>query len=867
MDRRFALPAGVNSGTDPEREAIGRLYVEAAQRLGVSVLGITEHNDLTYFPYIRNAAAGTEIVVFPGVELTLPPGIHVIALFEPTVELSVVQDCLVRMGLGTKVESRFHDDGSPKLATTTLRDALALVHEIGGLVIAPHVCGKSGLLEALDGQSRIEAWTDPQVLAADPGCGKLVTALGPFERGAFENTLDKYRRVHPVAPVWTSDARSLEEIGKYSTWIKLGAPTIEGLRQAFLDPESRIRHPQLYVGTSYPRLISVSWDGAGFLASQEIRFNENLNCLIGGKGAGKSAVIESLRFALDIAPPKDFKEQTRGLLDAVIPAGTTVRVALESAEPKARYTVERLKGGYAAQVRDASGAILADVRPVHLQLPSVYGQKEIYAIAQKGSDQLAVLDGFVGSDIETLNAEEREHRKDLERNAEALEHLYVDVEGYEERLRELPKLQEMKKRYESLGIATKLAEKTGLDASHKKLRRAQAKLVTFADALKQPPTTRLASEYGELPVTTPLKSSLDEARALIESTANDFRVQIDGVARTAAARAERVGQLVTEASAAIAREESTFKRTLAALTTEYPDVALDDYLRLEEQISELLPLKKEREERASGEKALRAKRTALLDKLRRTRTDRFKRRQETAQRLNESLNGILRIAVVFEGNRDTVRTYLEGLKAGIQRKTIDSLIAHPDFSLPALVAALAGGADRLVELFDVSEAVARKLVSALDARERFILETYDLPDAISIEFNVGPPGTPQYKPLKHLSVGQKSTAILLLLLLNDNHPFVVDQPEDDLDNRFIYEDIVRRLRDSKEQRQFVIATHNANIPVLGDAEQIVVLNATSDTTKVECAGSIDDLQVQQSVKHILEGGRQAFELRRKKYGF
>ncbi|HUQ97800.1 MAG TPA: hypothetical protein VM166_00005, partial [Gemmatimonadaceae bacterium] len=138
---------------------------------------------------------------------------------------------------------------------------------------------------------------------------------------------------------------------------------------------------------------------------------------------------------------------------------------------------------------------------------------------------------------------------------------------------------------------------------------------------------------------------------------------------------------------------------------------------------------------------------------------------------------------------------------------------------------------------------------------------------ISIEFNVAPAGEPQYRALTQLSVGQKSTAILLLLLLNDDHPFIIDQPEDDLDNRFIYEYIVTRLRDSKEKRQFIVATHNANIPVLGDAEQIVVLSATSDSTRVECFGSIDDPDVQRNVKHILEGGQQAFELRRKKYGF
>ena len=867
VDKRFTLPTGVNVRTEDERRHVGRLYVESAQRLGLTVLGITEHNDLTYFPYIRDAAGGTDIVVFPGVEFTVPPGLHILALFEPTADVNVVWDCIVKMGLGTKQDARFHGDGTPRHSDKSLKEAIKIIEAAAGIVIAPHVCGNSGLLKLPEGQARVEAWNEAKILAADPGGGRRVATLSPFERGAFENTLNTYKRAHPIATIWTSDTRRIDELGKCSTWIKLGAPTIEGLRQAFLDPESRIRHPDDYVGAKYPRLVSVRWEGAGFFADQEIHFNENLNCLIGGKGAGKSAVIESLRFAFGLDPAPEFKDQTRSLIKAVLPAGATVRVVLESGEPKTTYSVERLAGGYAPVVRDADGEILADVQPVHLQLPAIYGQKEIYGIAQKRNDQLAVLDDFVGDPIGKLDATESACLKELEKNASSLDALYDDLESIDERLKELPKLQEMKKRYELLGITEKLRRKTTLAANVEKLKRAQKKLTAFAENAKQQSVAKLASEYADLPVGEPLKAELDEARRLVLATATDWQTATTTVATVATKRASRIGELITATNAEVEKENDACQTILAELADEYPDVELNDYMELESQIAELLPLKAERREQAAGEKQLVAKRKALLERLRKIRAERFKHRLQTAQSITGRLTRILRIKVEFQGGVDSVRGYLDTLKTGVQKKTLDALVTHADFSLPAFVAALEQGADRLVEMFEITDANAKRISEAIGRAERFELETFDLPDAISIEFNVAPAGEPQYRTLAQLSVGQKSTAILLLLLLNDDQPFIIDQPEDDLDNRFIYEDIVTRLRGSKEQRQFIVATHNANIPVLGDAEQIVVLNATSDATKVECCGSIDDPAVQQNVKNILEGGQQAFELRRKKYGF
>ena len=154
------------------------------------------------------------------------------------------------------------------------------------------------------------------------------------------------------------------------------------------------------------------------------------------------------------------------------------------------------------------------------------------------------------------------------------------------------------------------------------------------------------------------------------------------------------------------------------------------------------------------------------------------------------------------------------------------------------------------------------------------IEELDLHPTATIELNEAGEGpNAVWQELEDLSTGQKATAVLLLLLLESDAPLIIDQPEDDLDNRFITEGIVPKMREEKQRRQFIFSTHNANIPVLGDAELIIGLRASGEAGQgyaeipVVHMGSIDATPVRELVEEILEGGKTAFEMRRLKYGF
>jgi len=136
-------------------------------------------------------------------------------------------------------------------------------------------------------------------------------------------------------------------------------------------------------------------------------------------------------------------------------------------------------------------------------------------------------------------------------------------------------------------------------------------------------------------------------------------------------------------------------------------------------------------------------------------------------------------------------------------------------------------------------------------------------DEIDIQYK--PSGSTAFKPLSTASAGQKTTAILTLILAHGTIPLLLDQPEDDLDNRLVYELIVDRLKQAKRCRQLIIVTHNANIPVNGDAEYILSMNSENKEIKVYCSGTLEQPIIKKEICDVMEGSEQAFEMRARRY--
>lgn len=192
---------------------------------------------------------------------------------------------------------------------------------------------------------------------------------------------------------------------------------------------------------------------------------------------------------------------------------------------------------------------------------------------------------------------------------------------------------------------------------------------------------------------------------------------------------------------------------------------------------------------------------------------------------------------------------------GQVRRTVDQLGVLAD--------AIRTGSAAVEEL-GCSTSTAAKLVALPPLAARRLEET-DVPDDIAVEIDLGSAGSESWTNVEEVSPGQRATALLALALASGSEPLVIDQPEDDLDNRYIYDEVVKVLGEICQTRQVIVATHNANIPVLGDAELVVALNADAGRSSVLACGGLEDPQVAEEARRILEGGDEAFKARHRRY--
>jgi len=316
--------------------------------------------------------------------------------------------------------------------------------------------------------------------------------------------------------------------------------------------------------------------------------------------------------------------------------------------------------------------------------------------------------------------------------------------------------------------------------------------------------------------------------------------------------------------------EETYEKLLRELQKSKIDGA--EFIRLRKMIEELRPLREKTEALKRDLATQEAQRRKLLSEWEDTKASEYREIEAAAKKVSRKLRDRVRVEVTMAGNRDPLEQLLREVGGNLSA-ALDRLRGLDQLSLPDFAQRCREGKEALMQRFGLPAGSAERIAQAdLDLFMR--IEELDLPATTKIELNTAPDGeTPPWQTLEALSTGQKATAVLLLLLLESEAPLVVDQPEDDLDNRFITEGVVPIMRQEKRRRQFVFSTHNANIPVLGDAELILGLAASGEGREghakiaPEHMGSIDSKPVRELVEEILEGGKDAFEMRRSKYGF
>jgi len=844
-------------GPEPN-PAFARVLVKAHADAGVKIMAVTDHNRIDWWPVLHEAGQEFGVFVFPGMEINVNK-CHLLMIWERDEEgYSLARRFLEGLfepgikALGSDRQPKPVLDGSPLTLATTASNLRALV-------LAPHATANGiGLFGRNVCNTSDEVAQSGLVLGFD--------VIGNTTADVLINPRSQFRDVRPSWFV-SGDTRAIQDVGTRCTYLKTGpVPTLESVRQAFLMPATRVRFPTTLrenwkhvVGAKFlasekpvwPHISSVAVEG-GFHAGLKVEFGPGLNAVIGGKGTGKSTLVEILRYVLgapaSIAPMAQAKEGLSNL-DANFPANAEAEVQFQAADGD-RYTIKRVGNSPSSQLSRGSAIIKVGLdRRVRVQ---VFGQRELAELHQdrdalenfissRRADEARAADQLVREALDTAH----DLGKKLNTVDESLKSTAVDLD-------ELSDVNDRLARLAAAGAEGLLKASALLSAAESSVDQLAAwpdavgeAIVEFAAAAEAP----IVADHALIPdVLKSIGASVrvDMARSVEELVDQNERRKAALTAalpkwrEVAAAERESLGRKLADAGIRNPEELSRLQRKQQELDRKVQGVEVRELER-----DQLVPL-----------------RAQSLAELARVRRARSRINEDAIRDLNDRSGEHVRIVISPLAVITPLVDFL-GSKVMARKLGGDQIIRLKKITPQLLSEAVGLGKAALVAL-GLPSAMSDRLLQLPLATLRE-LEELDTPDEIHVELRRGTATEPLWSALDDVSPGQAATAMLSLALVGGDEPLIIDQPEDDLDNRYIYSDVVRQLAEVGSQRQVIVATHNANIPVLGDAELVVAFEASSGRATVLACGGLDELAVADTARNILEGGADAFRARARRY--
>lgn len=826
----------VGDDTSFVQEYINKL-VKQDIRIGV----ITNHNkfDKGEFVALKKKAKEQGVGLFSGVEFSLKEGIHALLVFDDAWykgEIDNINEFLKSAFYGIPN----YDVPNYPNSNYDLKETVEKLDKIGHnyFIILAHVDTTNGLNEVLRGRTReafIQHSSFNRVLA--------IQKSGNLER--YKTLCQLSGR--EIACVEGSDnaLKGIEGIGTGKiTYLKIGDFNLEALKYALTDNKNRIRpkdKPQIH--NSY--IKSIAFQG-GLLDGKKIYFSPELNNLIGIRGSGKSSILEIVRYALNIpfgsqAVDKDYKDD---LIKHVLKSGGKAIVEIVDSAGIV-YIVERIYG----QKEDIykNGILQQGITlDAILQQPIYFGQKDL---SSKNADfENDLVNKLFGSRFNNIQAK--------------IDRQKTEIQGIINQLKSLGNLSLLKKETETAksnaeyrlnlfkekGIAEKLQLQTSFESDINRLQNYKAGIDAYTHDLQE------IIQNNEYPLNRELESktnpvNFEEAKSI----ASKLKLTLKQV-KTILTDVQKTGIEFTVVIDKLKAKKEELKEEFARIKREIniPELNPDDFIKINRELEtsklKLIEIGKSENKRIELERSLNGA-INILDNL---WHDKFNLLQAEVDKINE-VGGKLSIEINYKGRKDKFLSKLHDVFRGSRITEATYIAISNDYA----------------DFIDIRKDNFRRLVDRLtenqliDVKNRFEINLYDLLTyEVSNQIIINFDGI----PLKKHSLGQRASALILFLLSQkENDILIIDQPEDDLDNQTIYDDVVREIKRLKGQMQFIFATHNANIPVLGDSEMLVACQYIPDNEiKIEC-GSIDCQNIQEKIIRIMEGGQEAFDIRKSIY--
>ncbi|WP_349678522.1 TrlF family AAA-like ATPase [Hyphomonas sp. UBA3201] len=831
-------------------------YVDSLENAGIRLGVITNHNkfDVGEFKALRVRARKRGIGLLPGIELSVNDGsngVHTLVVFSDE-WLEDGKDYInqfLNVAFAGKTPDQYEQENgrSNDDLLTTLKK-LEDYHRDFFIVFA-HVESSSGLWKEVAGGRMQELAKDPLIQRYCRGFQKVRTHDKP-DKVCRTKVKQWWQETYP-AEVEGCDAKKLDEIGRgKKVYLKIGDFSFDAVKYALTDHMFRVSPNEAPVA-KHSHINSIRFEG-GCFDEKRVTFSPHLNCLIGIQGSGKSSVLECLRYALDIpfgdeAQDKDYKNN---LVPYVLKSGG--KVVVEATDRHGtQYEISRILG-HSPDVYVDGELQTVSIRDTIIKKPLYFGQKDLAAQGKQFGHDL--VEKLVGEELRTQREIIAGRKLELEAAVDSLLSVQSDADQLAACEAELQDLDFRLEQFDKHGVKEKLEKqvefgkdfafcdevdeaasdwRTALQGSIEDAEEAFSDLEAHATKYNKD----LFKKYNAQVKT--LKASVDDAKKVVSS--------IDG---TIGAFAKLRGEL-NETKNGLKEEFAEVERDLVkALEDEgVTSIQPDAYILLTERKTELLTEIADLKKRTSKQSQKSADVLKAVKGLNDAWHDEFKAIAGALDKINKA-QGALQIKANFKGDKEVFRSKMEETFRGnnIRKDSYQALSEkYADFAeiykdLDKAKAHAKGKAETLVELF-------------IDNLKELL--GFQIPNSYDMTYHG--------KPLRSHSLGQRASAMMLFLLSqDDNDVLLIDQPEDDLDSQTVYEEVVKLLRSIKDGQQFIFATHNANFPVLGDAEIVSSCSAEGEIFAVE-TGSIDSKDCQERIISIMEGGPEAFERRKTIY--
>ena len=851
--------------------------IEEAVKQQIAVLALTDHNtDANTQKAIDYAQKYTgQLLVLAGIEISTAHG-HLLVYAAPD-KAGAIRDLLGRIKLvGKPGDQNAH-------TAMSMSDVIQEAYQLGCFSIAAHidreksgfeklaagypnwkkdVLGSAGLygLECDDAQHL--GWYSESDEATDDGANRKKLFLARFAAAA---TMGRPELAH----VQGSDAHSLAAFaagraGKLLTRFKLNELNFESFRVALTVPEARVR-AVAGIPRWLPRILGMHIVG-GFLDGETYHYSANLNCFIGGRGTGKSTALKTLAYGLGIDDE----------LDTHANGPASVVVYCENGDG-VRYRYERVRGGRPLVKAKDDGDIV-DV-PQSAFRVEYYRQGDLTEVAKDPLKNPQLLQDFLDRHLilSDLTNKESQLVTALKQNSAQLIPLEVSAAQLMEKnklLAEVNKkllIAEEGKLKDIAAEQSQLSGERSLSQSLAGVRDSYDRGLTLSNFLKD--YDAMANVAKPLSAVPDSVAALAKVRAAI-GRANAILTQKEQ--ETKAALKLEAAEITT----ALAELKTAHGKSEAALNLKVADLQKKG---LAGNIAELGTLLKQKEALTkeinliNGQdaqlKQIRLDRENYLKELAGVRSEITQRRKAQLHSVNQNLAKTISDYTVY------VHYEPAGIVDEFKRFMLEAMQGthfREDAAHAFCCAVMPGDLAKTMWAQNKPALGAIGGIGAEWAEEIFKrLWLYDKLHALEAMGKSPCPviavktkgAAPKSIPVSLLSDGQKHTILLTIAMLaQSNIPLIIDQPEDDLDNAFIFSTVVRVLREIKESRQVLVVTHNANIAVLGDAELLFPMRRDGDGGAALDRGSVDRAETKAAVIKILEGGERAFQRRKEIYG-